>query len=239
MAQADPQGRSLTAPQLDAELDLSRGPVPVDLHHDEQRQQVELALAKIPDVIAARLVPGYDRPVDELHIVTTPARGAKATVRDAQTVLLARFGVDIDHRVVSVVQLNEEQVASNARRITVAEVGVVSAGLDLVASVRLRLDDDEAHGSTKATATNGGQYRAVASATLAAIRELHPEELAVELLGAELVAVGGSQVALTVLELRDQRRADLRCGTAIVRESSAEAISRSVLDALNRTLELS
>ena len=225
------------AAELGAEIDLSAGPGRSDLHDPSERRRVEQQVTSIPGVLAVRLVPGFDREVDELHVVTVPERGAKATVRDVQTVLLARCGVNIDHRVISVVQLDERQVLPAAGRVRLLQVTTVQSGKGLVAEVALAFDDEEARGSAEGAATSAGYVRSVARATLAAFNDLIATDITLELRDAAIVAVGGQDLAVTVVELRDGRGEELRSGTALVREPAGDAIARSVLAALNRTVE--
>ncbi len=225
------------AAELDAELDLGTEPARTDLHDPTQRRRVEQQVTSIPGVLAVRLVPGFERQVDELHVVTIPERGPKATVRDVQTVLLARCGVTIDHRVISVVQLDERQVLPAAGRVRLLEVTTVQSGKGLTAEVALAFDDEEARGAAEGAATTAGYVRCVARATLGAFSDLIATDLTLELRDAAIVTVGGQELAAAVIELRDGRGEELRSGTALVREPAADAIARSVLDALNRTVE--
>jgi hypothetical protein len=223
--------------QAPGDIDLTTIEVGSDLHDPEQRRLVEAQLTSIPGVIAARLVPGFDRQIDELHIVTRPDRGPKATVRDAQTVLLARCSLPIDHRVISVVQVDERQLAAVAARVRLVKVGTVQSGTELVAEVTLGLDDDTAVGSADGMATTNGLGRAIATATLRAFEQLVSPSTSIELRDTTRVEVGGMVIALTVLELRDARGGEPRTGTAVLREATGtDAVARSVLDALNRSV---
>ncbi|MFP4150106.1 MAG: hypothetical protein ACLFUG_01815 [Nitriliruptoraceae bacterium] len=224
-------------PQDVEEIDLTATSVGSDLHDPDQRRFVESQLTSIPGVLAARVVPGFDRQIDELHIVTSPERGPKATVRDAQTVLLARCSIPIDHRVISVVQVDDHQLPALAPRVRLLKVGTVQAGMDLIAEVTLGLDGQEEVGRAEGVATTSGLGRAVAAATLRAFDELVGPSVSIELRDTTRVEVGGQLVALTVLELRDARGDEPRSGTAVLREvSGADAVARSVLDALNRSV---
>ena len=229
------RGQEPTA-ELDAEIDLTTSPRRPDLHDDQARLHVERQLTSIPGVLAVRVVPGYERDVDELHVVTTPQRGAKSTVRDVQTVLLARCGISIDHRVISVVQLEEEQLAGDPSRVRLLRVGTVRAGHRLLAEVALGREDQEAHGSAEGAATTGGSAPAVARATLAAFSDLFETDLGIELRDASVVRLAGHEIAVALLELRDSRGEELRSGTAVVQDAAADAVARAVLDALNRTI---
>jgi hypothetical protein len=229
-------GSAPASPEAE-ELDLPSSAIGSDLHDPNQRRLIESQLTSIPGILAARVVPGFDRQIDELHVVTTPERGPKATVRDVQTVLLARCSIPIDHRVISVVQVDDHQLATVVPRVRLLKVGTVQSGMELVAEVTLGLDDDEAVGSADAVATTNGMGRAVALATLSAFDQLVSPSVSIELRETTRVDIGGQVVALTVLELRDARGEEPRSGTAVLREvSGADAVARSVLDALNRTV---
>src|SRR5687767_10042236 len=67
---------------------------------------MERDLSRIPAVSSARIVIQGDE-VHEVHIVCGTGRSPKLIGRDVQSLLAARWGVDIDHRKVSVVQLED------------------------------------------------------------------------------------------------------------------------------------
>jgi hypothetical protein len=221
----------------DLHVDPSSPQVRVDLHDPTQRAAVEAAVTSVPGVIGARLVAGFERQVDELHVLTVIDRSAKQTVRDVQTVLMARYNVPTDHRVVSVVQLEEGQgLAPLPTRPAIEEVGVVRAGTTVEASVVV-VDRDTSHrGTATGAATPTGRHRSVAHATLAALRPLLAEHALVELEGVDVMDVASHRLAVVVLQIRSPRTEIVLSGTAMVHDTSDDAIARAILDALNRTL---
>ena len=67
--------------------------------------EVEAELCRLPDVAAVRIVAdGVGRPV-EVHVLAHTGKQPKQVVRDVQSVALASFGIELDRRIVSVVQL--------------------------------------------------------------------------------------------------------------------------------------
>ena len=68
--------------------------------------QLEDELQKVSGITGARVV-GDDAPT-EIHIVAGPGRTPKQLVRDVQSLAAASFDMQIDHRIVSIVQLDEE-----------------------------------------------------------------------------------------------------------------------------------
>jgi len=87
--------------------------------------------------------------IREIHILTRSGRAPKKLVRDIQTVLSAGLGVQIDHRVVSIVrspsaqaQAQAEAARSEARTEPVAgPSGVVSSGPELAEVTELPVRD--------------------------------------------------------------------------------------------------
>ena len=71
--------------------------------------QLEEALRQIPGVRAASVVTGPDAVPTEVHVLATPGKAAKQVVRDVQSLAMARYDIDIDHRIVSVVQIGEDE----------------------------------------------------------------------------------------------------------------------------------
>src|SRR5947209_17357423 len=66
---------------------------------------VEREICRLPDVSIARLVAEGDGRVSEVHVVAHPGKHPKQIVRDIQSIALASFGLELDRRIVSVVQL--------------------------------------------------------------------------------------------------------------------------------------
>src|SRR3989337_387196 len=72
--------------------------------------ELEDALRHLPGVKAASVVTGPDAVPTEVHVLAAPGKAAKQVVRDVQSLALARYDIDIDHRIVSVVQMGDEDV---------------------------------------------------------------------------------------------------------------------------------
>lgn len=211
--------------------------LPPDLHLDGDRQAVEAALRELPGVVAVRLVPGYERQVDELHLVADTSKGAKQLVRDAQSLLLARCGVTVDHRVVSVVQLGASPGLELGVLRRVAIRSVASSQEELEVRVTVELSDGDAgySGQSSGPASTAGRRRTTARATLESARPLLGRQV-VEIEGVAVEHVLGHQLAITFVHFHSSRGERTAVGTAMVCGDESLAVARSVLDAVNREL---
>lgn len=219
---------------MSTENDAANGP---DLHDAAQRREVERALEELPGIVAARLVAGFEREIDELHLVATPEKNPKQTVRDIQSYLFATFGISTDHRVISVVQFDpDEDEFGLASRVRIDYVDVSHRGLEVSVDVQVSNGAGQHRGESTGPASAAGRQRATARATLAAITTLLDGSQAVEIEGVTITEVLGHTLAVSFVHLHGARGDRTVSGTALVREDETSAVARSVLDALNREL---
>lgn len=212
--------------------------------------ELEDSLRQIPGIKAASVVTGPDAVPTEVHVLASPGKAAKQVVRDVQSLALARYDIDIDHRIVSVVQMSDDEVLvvetspaqddpqaapEVAVRPAIAAIMVRSSSGITEASVTLAANDQLFEGKAQGPAGQSHRSRIVAVATLDAVDNLLGQSCEVE--SATIVPIGGREVALSVLTLMVARTGEqVLTGCAVVRGDEADAIARSVLAALNRQL---
>jgi hypothetical protein len=212
--------------------------------------ELEDSLRQIPGVKAASVVTGPDAVPTEVHVLAAPGKAAKQVVRDVQSMALTRYDIDIDHRIVSVVQIGEDEVAAAVEsaaepateetaeastRPAIAAIMVRSGRGVTEASVTLAAADQLFEGKAEGPAGASHRSRIVAIATLDAVDDLLGQTCEVE--SAMVVSTGTREVALSVLTLMMPRTGEqVLTGCAVVRGDEADAVARSVLAALNRQL---
>jgi hypothetical protein len=222
--------------------------------------ELEDALRQIPGVRAASVVTGPDAQPTEIHVLADRAKPAKQVVRDIQSLAMARYDLDIDHRIVSVVQIDDGEgpalrlavtPADGADTIDVTDPSAAAAEVaprPLVDAVVVRTSHAEAEvtvtlafggdvfiGSASGSSAIASRPRLVARATLDALGELLGTPADIE--HATVIPVGSRSVAVSVLQVQVPRTGEqVLSGSAVVRGDEADAVARSVLDALNRRL---
>jgi hypothetical protein len=78
---------------------------------------LEREFCRIPGVTATRVVLDDSGVPREIHILATPAKPAKQVVRDVQSVAMATFNLELDRRIVSVVQLDSAHGLGSTRTV--------------------------------------------------------------------------------------------------------------------------
>ena len=216
------------------------------VEHDEGRGRVDVAqleeqLAQLPDVSAVRVVLDDDGRATEIHVLAGTSKAAKQIVRDIQSVALASFGLELDRRIVSVVQLGENgstgrMTTGTELRTRVVAVQLEHAGVRASARVTLALGEDEATGFSEGSVSASTRPRMVVSATLDALRQLYPAATSFDVENAFLTHAGGRSLAVVTLVSVIPPAEQLLVGAALVRLADEDALVRATLDASNRRL---
>ncbi len=213
--------------------------------------EFEAALRAVPGIREASVRTSPDAHPIEVHVVSGGAKPAKQVVRDVQSIAMAQFDLDIDHRIVSVVQIPD----SPADAVEAGET-LASAAADAdealprpaLTSITVRNSEGESHinvtlaiaGSVFSGEADGPSSplhrpRIVATATLVALSELLGIPAQIE--SSQILDVGNREVALTTLSITIPRLGEQTlCGSALVRGDAEDAVARSVLAAVNRRL---
>lgn len=201
---------------------------------------LEKELRRLPDIQAARVVAGYDGEPSEVHIVAAPNKAPKQLVRDIQSVAIASFGYDIDRRRISIVQIDApetEFLFDREFRPRIMSITSETTGLRSTVKVALEHSDTQALGFAEGSIASAARHRLIAQATLDALRQLEPLAESLDVDSAEVVRIGGSDVAVTTIIFVVPPEEQIVSGSAIVRQGNeADAIARAVLDSTNRRL---
>jgi len=220
------------------------GAVDLDAAYDEHPDlpTIERELCRLPDVSVARLVADDAGRIVEVHILATPNKHPKQIVRDVQSVALAEFGLEIDRRVVSVVQLGDGDLMLRGDdgagfRPSIVSIQAEVNGLRSLVRVTLANDSGEAVGNASGSIATTARHRLVANATVDALRRLDPAAECLDVEHAEVVRVGACDVAVVTIVFVAPPTEQVVSGSAIVRANQeADAVARAVLDATNRRL---
>jgi hypothetical protein len=221
--------------------------------------ELEESLRQVPGIRAASVVTGPDAVPTEIHIVASRSKGAKQVVRDVQSLAMATYDIDIDHRIVSVVQfddgidgliegqrlpavitLPESQPQQPSEpdilpRPVIASISIRTAGAEADASVVVKTGNASYDGRSIGPSTMSHRHTLIARATLDAVTELLGLPSEVEFV--TVSTMGTRRMAACVIQVAVPGIGELvLTGSALVRSDEADAVARAVLDALNRRL---
>lgn len=209
--------------------------------------KLESGLQRIPGIRSVRVV-GGDEP-SEIHVIASRERSPKQLVRDVQSMAQAGYGVPIDHRIVSIVQLEEEAAAQQieaaqtaaqapSSRPVIDRVIQASKGDSGWVKVALQWPDgtmtegDGASGSSRESRA----YGALQAATRALEPALTAQEARVDVENLLIQRIGSADSVVMRVGFYERGTAATLVGSALVHDDVATAAVRALLNAINRKL---
>jgi len=199
-------------------------------------RELEESISRLDSVDAVRIVGDGDK-VAEVHVLAAPSKAPKQVVRDVQSLAMARYGANIDRRVISVVQLAAEAFRNRTlERPALVSIKEEPEGNRTTILVTLAWQNGDHRGSATGPAATSARLRLIGEATLDALDKIfvNPPPLALDSIGT--AAVGMRKVLIAVIVGATERAEELAVGSALSAGDDGEAAVRAVLDALNRRL---
>ena len=192
-------------------------------------------ICRLEGVQAAQVVFAENGMPCEIHVLAGPEKSSKSLVRDIQSALTAQFGVQVDHRIISVAQLSEGLAPRGDFRLAHTGLEIKSAGGRVSASVTLARGCDTYTGHGESANTPFARRRCVSEAALAAVNRA-AGETCFELASVDAVTLAGQGIVVAqVYSLRDGQRL---LGSAFLNDDPDNAAVHSVLSAVNRRLSV-
>jgi len=200
-------------------------------------------LSKIPGVFSVNVSTDSLGDISDIHILATTRRNAKQISRDIQSALAAAFKLEIDHRIISIAQIEGDTFGGVDCRDRNAEIRLRYTGMNVsmrsgkrTYQVRLARDEEEFLGESECANAPRQKRRAIAEATIQALETALNLEGKLSLVLIHEVELEGIQVVLTAIECPEASDGRLLIGAAHCsrNDDEAECVVRSTLDALNR-----
>lgn len=195
---------------------------------------LQAKLGRLEGVEAVRVV-GTDSKVDEIHVLARRNKPAKQVVRDVQSLAAAAFDIEVDRRIVSVVQLSDGDLAMGDRP-AIEDIAETTDGSRSTVRVTLEWHDDQLIGETTGAAATATRSRLVAEAVLAALGQALHSEASFAVASVDVPTLGSRRVAIAQIVLVTNQSERLMVGSSVVDEDESRAVVRAVLDALNRVV---
>lgn len=205
----------------------------------ETWSHLEERLQDVASVERVRVI--GDRTPSEIHVLAAATRPAKEIAREVHSLASTTLSAELDSRIVSVVQLDNDVERSEPPRYgrpVLDSVVVATKQTEGWVKLRLRCPDGTiAEGSASATATREGRAYAATDALLQALQGVLAEmEAHVELENVILYPAGTDGLVLIQGTFVDRTQRRPVSGTAFIVDDTATAAARALLDALNRQL---
>lgn len=200
---------------------------------------LEALIGQVRGVIAARVVLDTHSQIDEIHVVGSPERSAKQTVRDIESALFVQGRIRVNHKKISLVQLLEQTIRPTIERVRLITIVDSVGTYGPIHTVTLAIGDRQVCGEyTPGTATTPilSANEQVAQATLHALSQMIVRSNRLELEHIQHQQLGQNEICLALITRIEDDLVESMLGVSIVRKDLPTAVARAVLDAVNRRL---
>ncbi len=199
-----------------------------------QETVLQQLINEIEGVVSSKVKQGDNGDIIEIHVLADKSRNAKQIVRDIQSAVTAKFDIDIDHRVVSIAQLNYGGALSRECRLVYKGMELISSGLEVGVKVMLSYMDKDYHGYQKGINSRNNINRMIVQATLQAVGNFLNFQDAFIVEGIKEIIIENRSVVNVAISYIDKNGEEFLLGSSVVSGDLKEAIVRATLDAVNR-----
>ncbi|MGD9663551.1 MAG: hypothetical protein AB7U63_20100 [Porticoccaceae bacterium] len=201
---------------------------------NQKVQEWKTLLCQVNGILSAHIVLSDLGEPAEIHVLATTDKRPKAIARDVQSALMSKYGLEVDHQIISIAQIRPEMAERLGFRLVFSGVETKARGSGLQVLVDLARNGHQMRGEAKGSNTAMSRRRCVAQATLNAIQQCVPAEF--ELTGVEVVNLFGRSVIVSqVYSPKDDK---CYVGSAVSEADQDVAVIQSVLSALNRRIAI-
>ena len=202
-----------------------------------ETQAWKALITQLPSVLGAefRL---ENQTIREVHILSDQSRQPKQIARDVQSAMLTKFGVDLDHRTISVAQIPGTALRLTPKRLYCQRLELSTNREGATACIYLTLGEQEFVGRADCDFSEVGRWRAFAQATVAALNQLVAPNCTFSLEEIRRTALGKHWSILVGLTLKLDGMVESLLGACYEGEDPNFSVALATLDAVNRRLSI-
>lgn len=200
-------------------------------------EHMEAELRQIRGVVAVRVVSSADA-IAEIHVLAGLSRPVKQIIRDVESICAARFRVNIDHRCISVAQIDiGDGVDTDVLpRLQLHNMRQESTGDKVAFTVQFAAADQVFNGEAEGPAIGAWRPKVAALAAVHALEDCLGDTVGVNLGEVKQFEMAGKRGYMVVVSLLTRSGEDKLLGCTLVQYDDAEACVRAVLDAVSRRI---
>lgn len=202
--------------------------------------EYEDIIRQIRDVISARIVINESGEFTEIHVLAGPNRGPKQVVRDIESAFMAQFGIQLDHKKISVAQLqdDDDRKIDVGLRPRLMSVSLKTVGRHTDSQVQLEIGEIIYEGAASGPSSTGNKLRIVMVAAIKALEAYLKGTCSLVADDLTVVKFGDLQAVVVSVSLLTNLGEEKLVGTALIRNDDREATVKATLSAVNRRLAL-
>jgi hypothetical protein len=210
------------------------GGISVDNVKDNLSEEIKTLICKLSDIRHCSVVCSSSNEVEEIHVLAGVNRNIKQLVRDIQSAINAKFGINIDYKVISIAQVNENDFKEI--RLQLHGISVKNIERSIEAIVTLAYEDKVYEGKIVRVKSKNNKFKAIAEATLLALENYLKIGQTFYIEDARSTSISSGELCICVIGYVFDGREELLSGCSLINADENEAVVKAVLSAVNRKI---
>lgn len=203
--------------------------------------ELEEIIGRLQGVFSSRVIVNDWGAIEEIHVLASVEKNPKQLVRDIESALAAKWGIKLDHRKISVAQLEPGAVLRGLERLQLCELTVTNNVTTNQMQVSVIVSDcgKKLRGFAEGLAlSREASNKLVAAATIEAVNSSlkEPYRFTLEDTFSVTTPHGRNLMVSVVGLVGPPAETGVLVGSCIVRGEGFQACVKSVLDAVNRKI---
>lgn len=201
-------------------------------------QMYETVIKQIRGVISARVVLDRDGNFEEIHILSNTERSPKQIVRDVETVIMVAFGISLDHKIISVVQMGEDnlKISSENWRPKIHSINTSVSQQRTEVVIKISMQDKIMEGTASGPNSPLNRMRMVSEAVLNALEKYFEGKVHLSVDEIAKVRFGGDDIVIVSVYLVCLDSEGTLIGASFIKGDEREAVCKATLNAVNRKI---
>lgn len=203
---------------------------------NEATFDLESVINSISGISSSKVICDEAGNIEEIHVLADQDRGAKQISRDIQSLLITKYNLKVDYKIISVAQIDSGDKAERKDRFSIGAVGYCLIENYIEVKVVLKKEEKEFESIVRGLNSKNNRFRLIAQATLDCVhRYMGSQDIfIVEDIGKAVLAKNDIiNIAITFTSSYGE---EMLIGSAILKKDEYEAIVRATLDAINRKI---
>ena len=200
-------------------------------------KEIESIVNQVNGVISGRLIcQGND--IVEIHVLADSSRAPKQVVRDIESAVLVKKGIELDHKIISVAQLGDNLTppTRSEDRLQLSYMNFSIKNETATITITINSADDYYTATSTGLNAKYNRLRLTSSATLSAVKK--SKNITGNLLVGDVqkIVLCEQEVIAVAIILQANNKEEVLFGTAVNKGDDLESTIRATLDSLNRKI---
>lgn len=190
---------------------------------------------KLSGIIKSHIVISGEE-ITEIHALSDTSRSPKQIARDIQSALMVRFGLNVDHKLISIAQIPSENTVKFKDRLVFEEISISKSKQHSSARVTLRDGDSTFNGEASGLNDCMEVNKMICQATLNAVANFADPGVRLSPVAVNVFDLAGEKAVAVSIAVKIQSSVEHFLGSSFIGDDAGSAVVKATLDALNRKL---